>query len=226
MNEGIVRVIAENPQVDISVSAIDLKTGGSFSYGDSKPFVGASVTKLLTALCALNESEKGNLSLTESLGDYPISWHLKQLVNQSNNDSWALLNSRVGVEKLINYSDSIGASSFDYYSNSVSATDVAKLLSELYSGKLLNSSDTKLLLSYMQNTNNEDLIPGGVPQGVTVYHKYGDIDYSLHDATIVEAKNPFVLVVFTSSPSSMDYDQRENIIHRITSLVCDYENSD
>lgn len=58
---------------------------------------------------------------------------------------------------------------------------MAHLLAELSEGRLLNQEHTAQLLSYMQDTNYEDLIPAAVPAGVTVFH---NMDSSTTNSTM------------------------------------------
>ena len=102
----------------------------------------------------------------------------------------------------------------------MTTADLAGLLSKLYAGKLLNDRDTKQLLSYMQHTNWESLIPAAVPKDITVYHKYGLIDGNLHDASIiVKDGKAYSFVVMTKSKDNGDDDDRTMIIREITRAV-------
>ena len=97
---------------------------------------------------------------------------------------------------------------------------MAHLLAELSEGRLLNQEHTEQLLSYMQDTNDEDLIPAAVPDTVTVFHKYGLLDDELHDAAILSsAEGSYVLVVYTKGADLSDVPQRTAVIHEITEAV-------
>jgi len=104
----------------------------------------------------------------------------------------------------------------------MTSSDQALLLSKLYKQELLNESNTRLLLSFMQNTNNEDMIPVVKPNGSTLYHKYGQLDDRLHDSAIVVYKNrPIVLVIYTKGGASdgSNYASRTKLIQSIAQSV-------
>lgn len=100
-----------------------------------------------------------------------------------------------------------------------------------YEGKLLNQSDTNLLLSNMQNTNNETLIPPVIPSGAVIYHKYRAIDDNddgnnyLHDTSIIKLANgrAFALSVYTSWPDTgSDNSAQISIIQGIAKEIIDF----
>lgn len=125
----------------------------------------------------------------------------------------------VGRSRLQSYAASIGVS-YDPETNNLTAADMAHVLAELYEGKLLDPEDTQQLLSYMQNTNYESLIPAAVPDNVTVFHKYGLLDTELHDAAILTTgASSCVLVVYTKGNGLDDVPGRTGVIHEITQAV-------
>ena len=85
-----------------------------------------------------------------------------------------------------------------------------------------------MLLSYMQNTSNDDLIPDGVPTDATVYHKYGYLGGELHDAGIIVYNGHRVaLTIYTKSSDGTlsDYTSRIALFHSITSAAITYMQS-
>ena len=141
------------------------------------------------------------------------------MVQDSNNDSWSLLMDAVGLSRLSDYAASLGIS-YDAEVNTLTTADMAHLLAELSEGGLLNREHTQQLLSYMQDTNYEDLIPAAVPDSVTVFHKYGLLDDELHDAAILSSPDgTYVLVVYTKGAGLSDVPQRTAVIHEITEAV-------
>ncbi len=219
IDSSLPALINSSSGLKIGVSVIDLSTGKQSSYGETGAFTGASTTKVVTAIAFLQMVEQGKVSLSEKLGSSPADYQLRQMIQRSNNDSWALLNARVGTASLQKLAPSYGANSYKYIGNKISAADDATMLARLYQGKLLNADHTQLLLSYMQNTNNEQLIAGSdLPSGATVYHKYGQLDENLHDTSIIKIDGrPLILSIYTAG--SGDYTTRTNLIHQITDLV-------
>ncbi|MET3718463.1 MULTISPECIES: serine hydrolase [unclassified Arthrobacter] len=86
------------------------------------------------------------------------------MVQESNNDSWTLLLEAVGLSGLSDYAAAIDVSDRPDV-NTLSTSDKAHLLVELFDGHLLDPEHTAQLLSYMQDTANESLIRAAVPDG-------------------------------------------------------------
>lgn len=215
-------IIDQNPGLDISVAVIDVSTNTKANYGIQDNFAGASTTKVLTAITYLHEAEAGRESMTKTINGKSIRTHLKQMVNQSNNDSWATLNKELTYAKIENYARSLGITSYTYKDNTITAGDEALLLQKLFKGELINETNQKLLLSFMQNTNNEDMIPKVIPSGATIYHKYGQLEDRLHDAAIVDYNNrPLVVVVYTKGGANdgSNYKIRTSLVKQLAQSV-------
>lgn len=195
--------VAANPTLNIAVSLVDVQTNAARNFGDQIEFAGASTTKVLTAVAYFTQVEAGTKTLEQPINGFSAQHQLQQMINQSNNESWSALNLAVGHAELEAYAHSIGMASYQFSGNTLQAKDEALLLSKLARGELISEKNRALLYSYMQNTNNEDMIPVVVPEGATLYHKYGQLEDRLHDAAIVEYKDrPLVLVIYTKGVPS------------------------
>lgn len=213
-------ILAKNSQYQIGIALTDIDDNKTQTFGDTSPFVAASTAKILAACAYYHLVETGQASLSDSMGDYDASFQLEEMVNDSDNDAWALIVAAIGDGQLQAYANSIGVT-YDETNNTLSPAAMAMVLTKLYKGELLNKGDTAQLLSYMQNTNDEDLIPAAVPSSVTVYHKYGLLDDELHDASIlVRNGHAYSFVVYTKDASGYsDADPRIGTIHDITRVV-------
>lgn len=223
LSQKVSALLGQNPGLNLSVSVIDINSDTKGNYGIQEAFHGASTTKVLTAAAYLHDVETNKRSLTENLGGGSAETHIRRMINRSDNNSWAVLNSAVGYGRLDSYAQTNSISSYKYIGNLMAASDQALLLQKLYKKELLNEAHTKLLLSFMQNTNNEDMIPAGLPQGVTVYHKYGQLDDRLHDTAIIDhKKKPIVLTIYSKGTSDGNlYSARTQLIQQITKTVFD-----
>jgi len=196
-------LIAADNSDTIGVAIENVKTGKVTTYGATSQFVAASTEKVLSAVVYYHLVEKGVLSLDDTIGPYPASYQLQQMINQSNNDSWNAINDALGGnDELQSYATSIGLQ-YNVDGNLMSAKDMAALLTKLYTGKLLNAEYTKQLLSYMQHTNDETLISSVLPSGLMIYHKYGELvdgkTNVLHDAAIVtDGSDTYAIVIYTN----------------------------
>lgn len=216
LRENIESILADYPETHIAVVIRSLTSGENISIGGDEPTTAASTAKLLTALMYLDKAEQNDSSLDKNLGPYPVQDQLEQLIRQSNNDSWDLFISSVGLSKHNRYAADIGMRAYEAKDNTMSAEDMAVLLTHIYQRDLVSEEHSALLLSFMQDTNEERFIPPAVPPGISVYHKTGILEEYVHDGGIIDdGKNPFILVIFTEHPS-FDYDERTIIFRRIT----------
>lgn len=225
LQNGLDAIFEKYPDIKISV-ALDtsLSNDEIRVYGDSSAYIAASTTKVITAVYYLRLVEEGKRTIEQKIGDYNAKWQIEQMINQSNNNSWYLLNDNLGYSNLEEYALSIGLTSFNSIENTITAEDENLLLQKIYSDELISKEHRDLLLSCMQNTNYETLIPAAVPSDVTVYHKYGLLYNNLHDnSIIVHDGGAIYLTVMTDSESTINYVERTKLFHEIVSLVLEYE---
>lgn len=214
-------IIDANSGYQIGVALIDLSDGVVHQYGVQQAFVAASTAKVLAAAAYYHLVETGAASLDEPMGDWTAGFQIKEMIQDSDNDSWSLIMDAVGHQDLSDYAESIGVS-YDPEANTLTPAEMAEVLAGLYSGKLLDPDDTAQLLSYMQDTNYESLIPAAVPAGVTVFHKYGLLDGELHDAGILsKGGSTYALVIYTKGEDGGDIPERTEVIHQLTQAVTD-----
>lgn len=212
-------VIQANSVYRVGVALIDLTDGQVHEYGVKTKFVAASTGKILAAAAYYHLVETGKASLAARMGPSTAGQQIRQMVQQSNNDSWALILGAVGHKRLTDYAASLGIP-YDRTVNGLTPAEMAKTLSELYSGRLLNAANTAQLLSYMQNTNYELMIPAAAPPGVSVFHKYGLLNGNLHDASIlVQGERAVVFVVYTQGRDMSDMAARTRVIQQLTGKV-------
>lgn len=214
----IKRILAENPGYRIGVALADTSGGEPRSYGDGTEFVAASTAKIITAAAYYYLVETGEKSLDVPLGSYDAQFQLKAMVNASSNDAWLLLMQDIGYPKLIEYAASIGIS-YDPEQNLLTPAEMAELLRQLSTGKLLNAEHTQELLGYMQQTNNERLIPAAVGPDITVQHKYGELEGYVHDAALLSSgERSYALAIYTWGEDG-ESEARLAVIHAVTDVV-------
>ncbi|MHA7290702.1 serine hydrolase [Arthrobacter sp. MDT3-24] len=216
---SVARIISRVSGFRVGVAVADTAGGPVRTFGDTAAYTAASTAKLVTAAAYLRLVAAGEARLDETLGNYTAAFQLKSMINNSNNDSWLLLMGRIGYQRLIQYAASIGIA-YDPEDNRLTPAEVAQVLTKLYAGQLLNPNDTAQLLGYMQETNNEELIPAASGPGITVYHKYGQLAGNLHDAALLEhGGTTYALVIFTEGADSTDEAERTEMIHDLTRAV-------
>ena len=194
----IEKIIAKYPSTDISVAYSNNDYDGLITAGSDKAMIAASTAKLLVAADFLHQVELGKYSLEQQVGGSSARWQLRQMLQQSNNNSWKTFNNLLTYQQENIYADSIGVPSYDSITNTVKVKELVSFMKKLYNGEILNEEHTSLMLYYLQNTNNETLIPPALP-GYKVMHKYGSLNSYLHDVAIAEKdEHLFFLGVYTS----------------------------
>lgn len=228
MSSEVNKVISDNSDIDFEVSVTNLNNDSQLNFGQSGPMVAASVSKVMTATDFLSQVERGNESLGETLEDgNTAGYDLQQMIVVSDDTSWNSLNDDLGYTQLQSYANNLDLNSYNYENNTLSARDTATLFSALYKGKLLNRSDTQLLLGYMQQANYRNLIIPAVPSSDTVYHKVGEYDDNVNDASIItNGKQTIVLVIFTNGNGIYDWSDRASMIQSITTPILEYYSLD
>ncbi len=219
LDAEIRRILAENADYRIGVVLVDIRGGEPKAYGDVTEYVAASTAKIITAAAYYHLVETGEKSLAVPLGSFDAAFQVKAMVNSSSDDSWLLLMQDIGYPKLIEYAASIGIS-YDPEQNELTPAEMTSLLQQLSAGKLLNAEHTEELLGYMQETNNDRLIPAAVGPGITVQHKYGEVAGYVHDAAILSAGGrSYALAIYTWGEQDGESEARLDVIHELTGAV-------
>jgi beta-lactamase class A len=203
------------------VALVDMADGLVRQYGVREKFVAASTGKILAAAAYYHLAEEGVLSLAAPMGGQTAAFQIGQMIQQSNNTSWALVLGAIGRQGIHDYAASLGIT-YDRTFNTLSPAETARILTLLYTGQLISPAHTAELLSYMQNTNYETLIPAAVPPGITVFHKYGLLNGNLHDASIlVQGQRAYAFVVYSLGASVAEIPVQTTIIRQLTQAVVD-----
>ncbi|HTB48781.1 MAG TPA: serine hydrolase [Verrucomicrobiae bacterium] len=213
-------ITADPDGLTTAATFIDLDNGQQYNSGATTTlFKAASTAKVLAAVDYLHEVEQGQATLSQDIDGTSAQQLMQQMIEVSDDQAWADLNDYLGDQQQ-SYATSVGLSSFtggEY--NTMTAADMAKLLAELYQGKLINSTDRSLLYTYMANTTSTNLIQAALPSDATVYHKYGQLWGYLNDAAIVNYRgHHFALVIFTNNGDGTtdEYNDQVTLIQSIT----------
>jgi beta-lactamase class A len=216
---GVQRIIGEHPDHRIGVTVLNTRDGQLQSYGDVTPYTAASTAKVLTAAAYYHLVETGEKSLDAPLGAFDAAFQLKAMINTSSDDSWLLLMHDIGYPRLTDYAATLGIT-YDPKQNLLAPPDMARLLEQLSTGKLLEAGHTAELLGYMQHTNDEDLIPAALSPDITVHHKYGVVEGYVHDAALLSSGDrSYAVVIYTWGPNDADSANRLDLIHELTRQV-------
>ena len=81
--------------------------------------------------------------------------------------------------------------------NTTTARALERLMRAIASGEAVDAASSQAMRVVLERQTFNDGIPAGLPAGTRVAHKTGEITRIQHDAAIVYAPRPFVLVVLT-----------------------------
>lgn len=87
--------------------------------------------------------------------------------------------------------------------NTTTARALLKLLTAIAQGTAVDKNASAEMVEILERQKFNEGIPAGVPVGVRVAHKTGEITKIHHDAAIVYAPRPFVLVILVRGPADM-----------------------
>ena len=204
-----------------SVAVVELNSGTMIQTGDTYPYVAASTTKLLTALYYFHKVEAGEVSLDKNIAGKPAREQMRLMINRSDNAAWNQMNTYLSKASLQQFAHQQGLTSFDATKNTMTSSDMARLLVKIHNRELANEVHTALLFSWMQKTSEERFIPPAIPVGVLFYHKAGYLADRVHDVAIVDnGSTPFALVIYSKSYTN-GYDNAvgQKIFKQITTQV-------
>ena len=164
---------------------------------------------------------------------YTIDELLSHMIMSSDNTAKNLLLSNIDLRLVYNvYSDlKIPIPDFTEPECEISGKDYATFFRVLYSCTYLNEDLSAKAIGLLSKTEFKDGIVAGVPDNITVAHKfaerkYGGDDYSLkgsqfHDCGIVYyPKSPYLICVMTRG---RDFNILERIIKEISKIVYEHE---
>ena len=130
------------------------------------------------------------------------------MITVSSNLATNLLIEKLGVENIRTTVHSLGADGMNVLrgvedgkafekgmNNTTTARGLATLMTAIADGKAVDSESTQQMVAILERQRFNEAIPAGLPAGTRVAHKTGDITKVHHDAAIVFAKRPFVLVI-------------------------------
>lgn len=223
-----------------SVYYEDLKSGKSFGIDENQIETGASINKLPIIATLYYLSSKGKVNLDEKISiqkedvqDYgtgsiryqkmPATYSLRNLaklaLKQSDNTAAHVISVKVGediIQKLVN---SWGMKSTNMADNKTTAFDMAILFEKTYKGQITDAANTKELLEFLTDSDFEDRLTKGLPNGTKIYHKTGDEEGFVHDIGIIETKKgAYYLGIMTSDIGDQE-QQTKNTISEISKKV-------
>ena len=182
---------------------------------------------------SLDRNADSDSTLYNRIGDrVRVDTLLRLMITRSSNFATNTLITLVGAEDVTRTMRSLGAmrirvlrgvedgKAFEKgLNNTTTARDLAIILRALEKGEAASRTATREMLGILLAQEFNERIPAGLPAGVKVAHKTGDITAIAHDAAIVypPGSSPYVLVVLTRG--IQDARKSDKLIADLSALV-------
>jgi len=171
---------------------------------------------------ALDPQDDSETDLYGAIGETRTLRQLNELmITVSSNLATNLLMDKLGVDNIRAGVHALGADGMNVrrdledgkafergLNNTTTASALLRLLEAIARGHAVDEASSREMLAVLERQTVNDRIPAGLPADVRVAHKTGEITGIRHDAAIVFAARPFVLVVLTRGASNPEAGSR------------------
>ena len=159
-----------------------------------------------------------------------LAYLCELMITKSSNLATNLLIEKLGVEDIRATVHSLGADGMHVLrgvedqkayeqglNNTTTARGLQVLLTAIAEGKAVDDDSSRAMVTILEKQTFKEGIPAGLPEGTRVAHKTGEITKIHHDAAIVYAPRPFVLVILARGIS--DQKDSATLIADITKML-------
>jgi beta-lactamase class A len=204
---------ASTMKVPVMVELFRRATSGSFAMNQRLMVVNQFASIVDGSPYSLDIGSDSDSTLYRRIGDrMPVDSLLRLMITRSSNFATNILISLVGADEVNRTMRLLGAQriqvlrgvedgkAFDKgLNNTTTARDLAIILRAIEEGKAASPGETREMREILLAQEFNEKIPAGLPAGVRVAHKTGEITAHSHDAAIVypSGRRPYVLVVLT-----------------------------
>lgn len=259
LDEDVLRYRKENKDkvTDSAMYFRDLNSSQWLGFNEEEGYVPASLLKLAVALVILREEEDNNqLShtkrvFTQNIADiekmlpfleqselkvgssYDTDFLLRKMIVDSDNGAKDILFSTMNKDLFFNLFTLLGIHMpTEVLKYKISPKDYSFFLRVLYGATYLGPENSQKLLKILTEVKFSEGLVKGVPQNITVAHKFGTFTFSddkgnaglieLHDCGIIyHPKHPYILCIMTKG---QDANNLAAYIAGLSSLV--YKSAD
>jgi beta-lactamase class A len=182
---------------------------GKVKLDDSLPIKNEFHSIVDGSVYTLGAADDSDTELYKSEGQTKTLSELCELmITVSSNFATNLLIEKLGVENIRATVDQLGADGMNVLrgvedgkafdkglNNTTTARGLGILLQAIAEGKAVDEAGCKEMIAILKRQKFKEGIPASLPPGIAVAHKTGEITKIHHDAAIVYAKRPYVLVI-------------------------------
>lgn len=227
---------ASTMKVPVMIELFRRAAAGSFGMHQGLLLVNQFASIVDGSPYALDQGSDSDSTLYHRIGErVPVDTLLRLMITRSSNFATNTLITLVGAQNVTRTMRSLGAAHIQVLrgvedgkaferglNNTTTARDLAIILRAIEEGKAASSAATREMVSILLAQEFNERIPAGLPPGVKVAHKTGDITAVAHDAAIVYPPNrsPYVLVVLTKGIT--DQRKSDKLISDLSRIVYEY----
>ncbi len=200
---------ASTMKVPVMIELFRQGQAGALSLNDSLPIRNQFHSIVDGSLYSLSEGDDSDSEVYAAVGkSMPLAKLCELMITVSSNFAANLLIERLGVDNIRRTVTSLGADgmqvlrgvedqkAFDKgMNNTTTARGLMVLLDRLAHGSAVGPDPDKTMIAILERQKFNDAIPAGVPTGTPVAHKTGNITRIHHDAAVVFAPRPYILVL-------------------------------
>ncbi len=224
---------ASTMKVPVMIELFRAAEAGSFAMNQRLMLVNQFASIVDGSRYALDSNSDSDTTLYHRIGErVAIDSLLRLMITRSSNFATNTLIALVGAENVTRTMRSLGAQriqvlrgvedgkAFDRgLNNTTTARDLGVILRSIETGSAASPAATRAMREILLAQEFNEKIPAGVPAGVRVAHKTGEITAHSHDAAIVypPGKRPYILVVLTRGIT--DGVKASKLISDISALV-------
>jgi beta-lactamase class A len=224
---------ASTMKVPMMIELFRRASAGSFAMDQRLMLVNQFASIVDGSPYALDPTSDSDTTLYHRIGDrVPIDTLLRLMIARSSNLATNTLIALVGAENVNRTMRLLGAQRIQVLrgvedgkafekglNNTTTARDLALILRSIETGRAASAAATRAMREILLAQEFNEKIPAGVPRGVPVAHKTGEITAHSHDAAIVypTGKRPYILVVLTRGIS--DGARASKLIADLSALV-------
>ena len=200
---------ASTMKVPVMIELFRQAERGTLSLDESLPVRNQFKSIVDGSPYALSEGDDSDSEVYAAVGKTLTLRKLCELmITVSSNFAANLLIERLGVDNIRRTVSSLGADgmqvlrgvedqkAFDKgLNNTTTARGLMILLDSLAHGRAVSPDADRQMIEVLERQKFNDAIPAGVPAGTAIAHKTGNITRIHHDAAVVFAPRPYVLVL-------------------------------
>jgi beta-lactamase class A len=219
---------ASTMKIPVMIELFHQVRQGKVKLADSLPIKNEFQSLVDGSVFTLKPDDDSETDLYKSIGQTrTLSQLCDLMVTVSSNFATNLLIQKLGIENIRATVTSLHADGMDIkrgvedqkafdkgLNNTTTARGLATLLVAIANGKAVDADSSAQMVEILERQKFNEGIPAGVPKSIRVAHKTGEITKIHHDAGIVYAGRPFVIVVLVRGME--DFKQSSALIADVT----------